>query len=445
MGSEPSVCVVVVNWNGLADTIQCLESLQHLTYRGQLQILVVDNGSEDGSAATLRSRFPWARLIENGENLGYTGGNNVGLRYALAEGAEYIWLLNNDATVDPDSLSCLVRSGEATERIGLLSPRVWLPGTADVYWAGSVLDVAQREFVDVVATEKRGMTLPEGPLLLAGTGILIKRAVIETIGFLDNRYFAYVEDFDYSLRAIKSGMQTCVVHEARIFHARSRSLGYTSPLRHYMIRRNQYLFWRSHLGKEWTRRESGRLVAKTLREAEEWRREGRSEMSRACMDALWDALRGHFGAMNGKGRTPWLVRSLLEWHPFLWIWLLGEDIATSSRKSERGCGREGAYEGHACLCRAGNSKLSHSLFDRFNCNRGRLIPLTVLVQPLSVSCPKYCQVLAAQCSQCTTNGLCMTRVERRVSGESEYLSDIADIGPNDGLAERESQEDIPAV
>jgi hypothetical protein len=199
---------------------------------------------------------------------------------------------------------------------------VWLPGTPDVYWAGTVLDLAQREFVDVAATEKRGMKPPEGPLLLAGTGILIKRGTIEAIGLLDDRYFAYVEDFDYSLKAIKAGMQTCVVQEARIFHARSRSLGYTSPLRHYMIRRNQYLFWRSHLGKAWTRRESGRLVAKTLIEAEAWRREGRSEIARACMDALWDALRGHFGPMSAKGRMPWLLRRMLEWHPFLWVWML---------------------------------------------------------------------------------------------------------------------------
>jgi len=340
MGPEPSVFVVVLNWNALGDTIECLESLRHVTYRGQLQIVVVDNGSEDGSPATLRSRFPWVRLIENGRNLGYTGGNNVGLRYALDEGAEYTWLLNNDTTVDPDSLSCLVRAGETTKRVALLSPRVWLPGRADVYWAGTVLDVAQRKFVDVVAAAKRGMPAPEGPLLLAGTGMLIKRAAVETVGFLEDRYFAYVEDFDYSLRAIKAGMRTCVVHDARILHTRSRSLGYTSPLRQYLITRNQYLFWRSHLGREWTRREMGRRIAKTLREAEEWGREGRSDMFGACMDAVWDALRGHFGDLSRKGSMPCLLRTVLAWHPYLWILLLegryGEVIAKiGARMGER--------------------------------------------------------------------------------------------------------------
>lgn len=322
MGSEPSVFIVVLNWNALAETMSCLESLRHLTYGGELQVVVVDNGSEDGSSNTLRSRFPWVRLIENGRNLGYTGGSNVGLRYALAEGAEYTWLLNNDTTVDPDSLSSLVRAGERTKRIGLLSPRVWLPGRADVYWAGTVLDVAQRKFVDIAAAAKRGMTIPEGPLLLAGTGLLIKRGALERVGFLEDRYFAYVEDFDYSLRTIKAGLQTCLVQEARIFHKRSRALGYSSPLRHYLITRNQYLFWRSHLGREWTRREIGRQVARTLGEAEEWGRGGRNEMSDACMDAVWDSLRGHFGDMSGKGRMPWLLRSVLAWHPYLWILLL---------------------------------------------------------------------------------------------------------------------------
>lgn len=319
---EPKVFVVVLNWNGLADTIQCLDSLARLNYRGALRFVVVDNGSEDGSAATLRSRYPAITLIENGRNLGYTGGNNVGLRFALAEGADYTWLLNNDTTVDPESLSKLIGVGEAAKQVGLLSPAVCDPASGEVHWAGTVLDVGQRNFVDVVQAEKRGVRVPEGPLLLWGTGILIKRMSAEAVGCLDDRYFAYVEDFDYSLRIIKAGMKTSVVREARIFHRASRSLGEMSPFRHYLMSRNRYLFWRSHLGRDWTWHEMGRRLAEILSEAEEWERGGHHEISDACLDALWDAARGHFRDLSAKGRMPAPIRSVLRWHPYLWIRLL---------------------------------------------------------------------------------------------------------------------------
>ncbi len=322
MARDPRVFVVVLNWNGLADTLQCLESLRRLDYPGELQILVVDNGSEDGSVAAIRTSHPGITLIENSRNLGYTGGNAVGLRFAWAEGAKYTWLLNNDTTVDPDCLSRLIRAGEASTEIGLLSPGVCDPATGNLHWAGTVLDLAHREFVDVVEAEKRRVSIPEGPLLLWGTGLLIKRAVADIVGFLDDRYFAYVEDFDYSLRTIKAGMATSVVREARIFHKASRSLGEMSPVRHYLLARNRYLFWRSHLGNEWTCREMGRHIAEILGAAAEWGCAGRHEISRACLDAAWDGLRGHFGDVAGKGRMPWAVRNVLTWHPYLWIRLL---------------------------------------------------------------------------------------------------------------------------
>jgi GT2 family glycosyltransferase len=319
---EPRVFIVVLNWNGLADTMQCLDSLGRLNYRGEVRIVVVDNGSTDGSPTALRVRYPGITLIENSRNLGYTGGNNAGLRFAWAEGADYTWLLNNDTTVDADCLSRLIRAGEAMGEVGLLSPGVCDPTTGELHWAGTVLDVAQREFADVVAAEKRGVSIPEGPLLLWGTGLLIKRSAGERVGDLDDRYFAYIEDFDYSLRTIKVGMLTRVIRDARIFHKASRSLGEMSPLRHYLMTRNRFVFWSAHLGKEWTWHEMGRRIAEILGEAEEWERGGRQEISGACLDALWDAVRGHFGDMTRKGKMPWLVQRVLMWRPYLWIRLL---------------------------------------------------------------------------------------------------------------------------
>jgi GT2 family glycosyltransferase len=314
---------VVLNWNGLADTIQCLDSLGYLSYpRERLRVVVVDNGSEDGSPGVLRARYPGLTVIENHRNLGYTGGMNVGLRFARAEGAEYIWLLNNDATADRESLSRLIRVGEATAGVGLLSPGVYDADSGAVHWAGTVLDVPRRVFVDVVDAEKRGVGVAEGPMLLWGTAMLIKRAAAEAVGYFDDRYFAYVEDLDYSLRVINIGMETRVVRDARIFHKGAQSLGRMSPVRHYLLERNRYLFWRSHLGAEWTWREVGRRLADILDGAAEWGRGGRHEMRRAALDAAWDALRGHCGNAATKGSMPWPIRAVLTWHPYLWIRLL---------------------------------------------------------------------------------------------------------------------------
>jgi GT2 family glycosyltransferase len=260
-------------------------------------------------------------VLENGRNLGYTGGNNVGLRYALARGARYVWLVNNDAIVEPTSLSCLVQAAEARGPLGLVSPEIRDDAGA-VYWAGTVLDAEARQFVDVVAARDAGTSVPAGPLLLAGTGLLIKRHAIETIGLLEERYFAYVEDFDYSLRAIRAGFETGVIPDARIVHSRSRSLGAQSPLRHYLIRRNQYLFWRSHIGAQWSRRDVRRHIALLLGEAAEFQRQGRSEMAAASQDAAWDAVRGRYGDMDRKGRLPGPLRRTLAWHPYFWIRLL---------------------------------------------------------------------------------------------------------------------------
>jgi hypothetical protein len=189
-----------------------------------------------------------------------------------------------------------------------------------------VLDVPRRVFVDVVDAEKRGVGVPEGPMLLWGTGMLIKRSAAETVGYFDDRYFAYVEDLDYSLRAVKKGMEARVVRHARIFHKGSQSLGRRSPLRQYLLARNRYLFWRSHLGAEWTWRERGRRLADILVAAAEWKRGGHDDMRRASLDAAWDALRGRWGDVAGKGTMPGSLRALLGWHPYFWIWLLRRAI-----------------------------------------------------------------------------------------------------------------------
>jgi len=134
----PLVYIVVLSWNGLADTLRCVVSLERQTYLN-CRILVFDNGSTDGSVAALQALGTRIRLIESAVNLGYTGGNNRAMEAAFADGADYVWLFNNDAVAAPDTLATLVALAEADARIGLVSPVVREGAGADAAVSGCAL------------------------------------------------------------------------------------------------------------------------------------------------------------------------------------------------------------------------------------------------------------------------------------------------------------------
>src|SRR5947199_350495 len=117
LNSSPKVACVVLNWNRWADTIECVNALKECIYP-QLSLIIVDNGSTDDSLARIRSAHPKVLLLESGKNLGFAGGNNIGIRYALAHGADYVWLLNNDTTPAPDAVAALVAKALADQRFG---------------------------------------------------------------------------------------------------------------------------------------------------------------------------------------------------------------------------------------------------------------------------------------------------------------------------------------
>ncbi len=233
----PAVTVVVLNWNNLPDTIECLESLRSVAYPA-LRVLLVDNGSTDGSEAALHARFPDLDVLQTGENLGFAGGNNAGIRRALAAGADHVVLLNNDTTVDPGFVTALVDAARENPRAGLLSSKILLFDRPDVLWfAGASFhpwlgwgrhrghgkrDAGQYERVE--ETDR-----PTGCALLA------TRACCERVGLLREEYFCYAEDLEWGLRARAQGFQILYVPGSRVWHKVSRSTGgarSTLPLRY---------------------------------------------------------------------------------------------------------------------------------------------------------------------------------------------------------------------
>jgi len=241
----PQVTIIVLNWNGLNDTLDCLESLGQLDYQNY-EAVVVDNGSVDGSVLVIRERFPGVTIIENGENLGYAGGNNVGLRYAMAQGADYALLLNNDTVVDPAFLRILVDAVEAEPAVGIAGPTICYHERPDVIWsAGGSIDW-QRGSTRMVGLDERDEgqfgAEPRTVDFVTGCAILVRRTVMEQVGLLDERFFAYYEETEWCVRVARAGYKILHVPLAQIWHKISPSAQADSPLVHYYMTRNRLLF-----------------------------------------------------------------------------------------------------------------------------------------------------------------------------------------------------------
>jgi GT2 family glycosyltransferase len=321
---SPRVFIVILNWNGLRDTLECLGSVARLDYPHR-QTVVVDNGSSDGAPAQLKAAYPDIALLENGRNLGYTGGNNVGIRFALTQGADYVWLLNNDLVVEPASLSRLVARAEHDGRLGMLTPLTYDYHRRDrlQFW-GVLADMSRQNIVD--APEPLGGQPAPDNVLLWGTALFVRSSVIRRIGYLDDRYFAYHEDLDFSLRAIKAGYRTTVETTAVVYHKWASSSGTDSPMRHHLLTRNWYLFWKSHLEGVQRYTYAPKYLAWALRDAISLRDAGAPAAADACLDGAWSALRGKFGPRHETDRMPRALKALLSFHPYFWVGVLRADV-----------------------------------------------------------------------------------------------------------------------
>jgi len=237
-GERPLVSAIVVNWNGLVYLPECLDSLVAQSYSA-LEIVVVDNGSTDGSAAYLREQPAGRlRLVESPSNLGFAGGNNLGIR--AAKGA-YLALLNNDAVADPRWIEALVRAAEADPAVGMCASRICLWRQPDL------LDGAGLLVSGDGIGRGRGRLEADGESYRRETDVLIpsacaalyRRAMLDEIGLFDEDFFAYCEDTDLGLRARIAGWRCRYVPEATVRHRYSGSSAPHSPFKAFHVERNR--------------------------------------------------------------------------------------------------------------------------------------------------------------------------------------------------------------
>jgi len=241
----PHVSVILLNWNQPEFTLDCLKSLQGVDYPAH-DVIVVDNGSVDGSPARIRAAFPDITLIENRENLGFAAGNNVGIEYALRHGADYVLLLNNDTEVAPNLLTSLVEAAESDSRIGAVGPKIYYYDHADVIWSagGAVNRFGEPSHLHENEVDTDEADAPRYVDYVTGCALMVRREVIEALGPLDARFFIYFEETEWCARMRRAGFRIVYVPQARMWHKISMTARTTSRRYLYLMTRNRLLYLR---------------------------------------------------------------------------------------------------------------------------------------------------------------------------------------------------------
>ena len=252
-----SIAVIVINWNSYKFTFDCIKSLEKCNYPN-FKIILVDNGSTDFSIEKLSKDFKNLDIIKNKLNLGFTGGNNIAISKALNENYDYVMLLNNDTKVNPDFLNFLVERLENENNLGAIQPlilqmdnkkKVWNAGGEFIRLFGLTKVINKGKNVNSIDSNKNYSEW------ISGCCIMLKSKVIDKVGLLDNSFFAYFEDVDWSLRIKNEGYLLGIDNRSIIYHYESGSSktlsksneGFLNPLVHYYNFRNHIKLIKKHI------------------------------------------------------------------------------------------------------------------------------------------------------------------------------------------------------
>ena len=257
-----NVSIVVLNWNGEKDTIECLQSLEKLSIKGfTLSILLVDNGSSIKSIRAIKEYVSGCKnktkLIENGKNLGFAGGNNIGIKHAIKDGADYVMTLNNDIVVDKNLVLGLLNTMESLGKVGIVSPKIYFAKGYEfkkqytknelgnvIWYAGGNMDweniYGSNNGVDEV-DKGQFDKVAETDFATGACSFINVKALKET-GYFDEKYFMYFEDADLSQRMKRKGWKVLYSPKGYLWHKVAQSSGIGSVLNDYFITRNRLLF-----------------------------------------------------------------------------------------------------------------------------------------------------------------------------------------------------------
>ncbi|BBM87713.1 glycosyltransferase family 2 protein [Candidatus Uabimicrobium amorphum] len=239
--------IILVNWNGWQDTVECVKSCQKLQDTS-FHMVVVDNNSSDQSYEILMENFgdaPDVTILQSGDNLGFAGGNNFGIRYAQEKyNCQYFWLLNNDTVIEPLTLRALIDTAESDPRIGIVGSKIYYYDSNKLWFAGG-------KFLQRTGyTQHIGMLQEDGPQFsqqqdvdfISGCSLLISAEAIAKVGLMPEEYFLYFEDSDWNFAVQRCGLRVVYEPRSRVWHKISQSVGQQSKIYYYYMFRNSLVF-----------------------------------------------------------------------------------------------------------------------------------------------------------------------------------------------------------
>jgi GT2 family glycosyltransferase len=250
----PKIYIIILNWNLPQDTLECVKSVRQSSH-DHFEMVVVDNGSTDNSREIFKKQLPGTTLLVSSKNLGYAGGNNLGVRLALKNKADYVLLLNNDTVVDGRMIETLLGAAESDPSVGILSPaiyyhahpeRIWRLGAVQPVWWPMPLEIGRNRL------DKNQYRQSLSVEYVTGCAMWIRCALFEDVGLLDESFFMYYEDADFCVRAREKGWLIKVIPQAKIWHKISRSLGRQTSIASYYRVRNRIVFYNRY-NRKWSR------------------------------------------------------------------------------------------------------------------------------------------------------------------------------------------------
>ena len=315
---QPSVLVVILNWNTPQETLAALESVHKMDYPNY-RVAVIDNGSTDDSLSLLSGiTTKTVQLVTAPQNLGFAGGCNLGFDIALRDEIDFVWLLNSDAVTQPNTLSSLIRLAQSDSRIGLVSPLIAsLEDSTRLINAGGLYrpELPAYEPTKDVELARKWTSLYPDRILLLGTALLVRTDLIRVVGPFDPDFFAYWEDTDLSLRSAQAGFLNKVDFSTVVFHSEKLpaiNANLLKPHFWYYLARNEIRFWKKHKGFFgglkpilWTYRMQMQLLNRLY---------ANQQSRQAILAGLWDGFLNKAGPYHPGLHMPPLIAAAVQFH-----------------------------------------------------------------------------------------------------------------------------------
>jgi GT2 family glycosyltransferase len=324
LNKKPKVLISILNWNGGQKTLKCLASIksENATIPADITTLVIDNGSreEDYSLLETAARSGNFVLKRLPRNLGFTGGHNISIKMAVQEDYDFIWLLNNDATVTPGTLTTLLATMERHENCGAVSPVLRDSEDGTIARCVNTHDWFKRSSTRIKSIEEASRIQDKSPesVWVDGTAILFRVQALNDTGPLDDRLFAYYDDDDIGIRLANKGWFSRCALDATVYHDNRKSVASYPLYLTYLLQRNELLFWYKNTPSAYRRLLWLKVVDRGLFDVSRLYKRVSKAHGDAALLGLRDFIWGRFGAPAYDAKVPLYLRAACKVASFLY-------------------------------------------------------------------------------------------------------------------------------